>query len=106
MALQSAVQGWGILMVLVIVFAISTLFTYSYYGTKCLGFLTKGKFGKYYNHIYVISIIFAAVASLDLVINLIDLAFAVMSIPNMIAVLWLSPHINRDMKAYFSQYRS
>ncbi|MBL7472904.1 alanine/glycine:cation symporter family protein [Robertkochia sediminum] len=106
MAFERSLYGWGaeFLMVLVVVFAISTLFTYSYYGTKCLTFLTKSKkIGGYYNYIYIISIIFAAIASLDLVINLIDLAFAVMTIPNMIAVLYLAPHINAGMKAYFSK---
>ena len=106
LAFERSLFGWGaeFLMILVVVFAISTLFTYSYYGTKCLTFLTGSKkIGGYYNYIYIISIIFAAVASLDLVINMIDLAFAVMSIPNMIAVLYLAPHINANMKAYFSK---
>ena len=106
LAFEKSLFGWGaeFLMVLVVVFAISTLFTYSYYGTKCLAFLTNSKkIGGYYNYIYIISIIFAAVASLDLVINMIDLAFAVMSIPNMIAVLYLAPHMNASMKAYFTK---
>ena len=106
MAFEKSLFGWGaeFLMVLVVVFAISTLFTYSYYGTKCLTFLSGSKkIGGFYNYIYIISIIFAAIASLDLVINMIDLAFAVMSIPNMIAVLYLAPHINANMKAYFSK---
>ncbi|WP_370631323.1 alanine/glycine:cation symporter family protein [Robertkochia aurantiaca] len=105
LAFERSLFGWGaeFLMILVVVFAISTLFTYSYYGTKCLTFLTNKKIGGYYNYVYIISIIFAAIASLDLVINMIDLAFAVMSIPNMIAVLYLSPHINANMKSYFTK---
>lgn len=101
-AFESSIPyGSILLMVVVSAFALSTLFTYSYYGTKCLSFLTNAKIGKFYNFIYVGSITFAAVASVDLVINLIDLSFALMVIPNMIAVLYLAPRVNAAMKVYF-----
>ncbi len=102
-AFEKSLFGLGdvLLMIIVAAFALSTLFTYSYYGTKCLSFLTNAKIGKYYNHIYILSITFAAVASVDLVVNLIDLAFALMVIPNMIAVLYLAPQVNKAMKSYF-----
>ncbi|MDP5230285.1 MAG: alanine:cation symporter family protein [Cellulophaga sp.] len=98
---MSIPYGGVLLMVVVSAFALSTLFTYSYYGTKCLSFITNAKIGKFYNFIYVGSITFAAVASVDLVINLIDLSFALMVIPNMIAVLYLAPRVNKAMKVYF-----
>lgn len=101
-AFESSIPYGGVLlMVVVSAFALSTLFTYSYYGTKCLSFITNAKIGKFYNLVYVGSITFAAVASVDLVINLIDLSFALMVIPNMIAVLYLAPRVNKAMKAYF-----
>ncbi len=102
-AFKKSLFGYGdiLLMIIVAAFALSTLFTYSYYGTKCLSFLTNAKIGKYYNHIYILSITFAAVASVDLVVNLIDLSFALMVIPNMIAVLYLAPKVNQAMKLYF-----
>ncbi|MEM9685450.1 MAG: alanine/glycine:cation symporter family protein [Bacteroidota bacterium] len=104
-AFEQLLFGFGgeLLMLLVIVFGISTLFTYSYYGTKCLGFLAGNKTGKYYNYLYILSIIFAAIASVDLVIGLIDLGFAFMSIPNMIAILILAPKVNAAMKSYFKK---
>jgi AGCS family alanine or glycine:cation symporter len=46
-------------------------------------------------------IVFAAVASLELVKNLIDLSYALMVIPNMIAVLLLAPKVNAKAKSYF-----
>lgn len=98
---NSIPYGGVLLMIVVTAFALSTLFTYSYYGTKCLSFISNVKIGKYYNYVYVGSITFAAVASVDLVINLIDLSFALMVIPNMIAVLYLAPRVNKAMKAYF-----
>ncbi len=107
-AFEKSLYGYGsiILMLIVSAFALSTLFTYSYYGTKCLTFLTNIKIGKWFNVYYVATITFAAVASVDLVINLIDLAYALMCIPNMIAVLYLSPKVNVEMKMYFEKLRN
>jgi len=68
---------------------------------KCLSFLTNAKIGRYYNVYFVIMIVFAAIASLDLVKNLIDLSYALMVIPNMIAVLLLAPKVNTAAKKYF-----
>ena len=92
--------GFGdtLLMIMAFSFGISTLLTYSYYGVKCLGFLTKNSFGNIYNYIYVLSIIISAIVSLDIVIGIIDVAFALMCIPNMIALLILAPRVKNEMK--------
>ena len=102
-AFETTLGSYGddLLMVIVAAFALSTLFTYSYYGVKCLSFLTNAKIGKYYNHFFILMIVFAAVASLDLVKTLIDLSYALMVIPNMIAVLLLAPKVNKAAKKYF-----
>lgn len=106
-AFKRELFGYGdiLLMVIVAAFALSTLFTYSYYGVKSLSFLTNAKIGKYYNWYFVVTIVFASIASVDLVINLIDLAYALMVIPNMIAVLYLAPKVNKAMKIYFSKLK-
>ncbi|WP_036156484.1 alanine/glycine:cation symporter family protein [Maribacter forsetii] len=106
-AFERTLFGWGdvLLMVIVTAFALSTLFTYSYYGVKSLSFLTNAKIGKFYNWYFVIMIVFAAVASLELVKNLIDLSYALMVIPNMIAVLLLAPKVNVELKKYILKYR-
>ena len=85
--------GDKLLLLMVLVFGISTLLTYSYYGVKCLNFLTQKKWGYLYNYIYLGSIVFSAVATVDVVIGIIDLSFALMCIPNMIAILYLSSRI-------------
>jgi len=97
--------GDDLLMLIVTAFALSTLFTYSYYGVKSLSFLTNAKIGKWYNVYFVVMIIFAAVASLELVKNLIDLSYALMVIPNMIAVLYLAPKVNAAAKTYFAKMK-
>ena len=107
-AFERTLYGYGddLLMLIVTAFALSTLFTYSYYGVKSLSFLTNPKIGKLYNVYFVIMIIFAAVASLDLVKNLIDLSYALMVIPNMIAVLLLAPKVNVAAAAYFKKLKN
>ena len=107
-AFNTALGSWGgiLLMIIVSAFALSTLFTYSYYGVKSLSFLTNAKIGKLYNVYFVLMIVFAAIASLDLVKNLIDLSYALMVIPNMIAVLLLAPKVNKAAKTYFEKLKS
>ncbi len=107
-AFETTLFGYGddLLMLIVSAFALSTLFTYSYYGVKCLSFLTTPKIGKFYNWYFVIMIVFAAVASLELVKNLIDLSYALMVIPNMIAVLLLAPKVNAAAREYFKNMKN
>ncbi|MGB2475160.1 MAG: alanine/glycine:cation symporter family protein [Flavobacteriaceae bacterium] len=92
--------GDELLLLMVLVFGISTLLTYSYYGVKCLNFLTQKKWGYLYNYVYLISIVFSAIATVDVVIGLIDLSFALMCIPNMIAVIYLSKQVNLRLEIY------
>ena len=89
--------GDTFLVLMVIVFGITTLFTYSYYGVKCLDFLTKKKYGFIYNYVYLTSIFFSAISSVNFVISLIDLSFALMAIPNMISVIYLSKLVKQEI---------
>ena len=98
--------GDTLLVFMVIVFGITTLFTYSYYGVKCLDFLTKKKYGFIYNYVYLTSIFFSAISSVNFVISLIDLSFALMAIPNMISVIYLSKHVKQEItKTNFLEVR-
>ena len=92
--------GFGdlLLLLMVFVFGISTLFTYSYYGVKCFGFLTQKKWGIYYNYFYVGSIIISAIVTVEVVIGIIDLAFALMCIPNMLALVYLAKNVKLEMR--------
>ncbi|MDA7566332.1 alanine:cation symporter family protein [Flavobacteriaceae bacterium] len=93
--------GFGdyILIIMISVFGISTLFTYSYYGVKCYGFLTTPKKGKYYNYVYIAAIIISSILTVEIVIGLIDVAFALMAIPNMIAIIYLSKIVTKEMRS-------
>lgn len=104
-AFQEALGMAGpyLLVLCVTVFAFSSLFTYSYYGTKCMGFLIGADKQHYYNHFYVGSIILGAVTTLTSVINLIDGMFAVMAIPTVATSLILAPKVIAAARDYFSR---
>ncbi len=95
-----SVLGNYILLACVFVFSISSLFSYSYYGAKCLSFLAGDHNKKKYNYIYIISIMLGATTSLSMMINLIDTFFALMAVPTMIATLILAPKVLKKLNKY------
>ncbi|HPF12517.1 MAG TPA: alanine/glycine:cation symporter family protein [Flavobacteriaceae bacterium] len=94
------------LMVCVAVFSISSLFSYSYYGTKCMSFLFGAHRKQYYNIFYIGSVVLGATANLKTIINIIDTFFALMAVPTMIATIILAPKVLRAAKIYFDKVRS
>jgi len=95
--------GLILLVICVLIFSLTTMFTYSYYGTKCLGFLLGAERQHWYNYFYIFSIWFGAVASINAVISLVDGAFALMAIPTMTSTLLLSPKVRAAAKEYFEK---
>ncbi len=102
-AFESAFPGVGayLLMLCAAIFALTTLFSYSYYGAKCLGFLIGARHQHLYNYFYVASIVFGAVVSITSAVNIIDGMFALMAIPTMTSALLLSPRVVEAAKRYF-----
>ncbi|GAA4810804.1 alanine/glycine:cation symporter family protein [Litoribaculum gwangyangense] len=99
------VYGKYLLMICVATFSISSLFSYSYYGTKCLSFLIGADKKHYYNYIYILSIILAATTPFSMMLNLIDGVFALMAIPTMIATLMLAPKVIKEFKDYIHRMK-
>lgn len=97
--------GKYILLICAFFFAISTLFSYSYYGNKALSFLAGVKAGKYYDYFYLLTIVVAAVASMNDVLNVIDIAYALMAVPTMISGFILAPRVMRESKSYFERMK-
>lgn len=95
--------GVFILIICVLIFSLTTMFTYSYYGTKCLGYLIGAERQHWYNYFYIFSIWFGSVASINAVISLVDGAFAMMAIPTMVSTLLLSPKVREAAKEYFAR---
>ena len=100
---EHLLPGYGqyLLMVMVFFFAFSTMFSYSYYGLKCTGYLFGAHRAKYYNYFYLVMIVVAAMVPLGVAVAVMDLAFALMAVPTMIALLSLASRVKKLMKEYF-----
>lgn len=106
-AFNTAIPGVGgyLLGLCILVFAVSSLLSYSYYGVKSMSFILGIKRGGIYNYIYIGTIILGAVTSLGFVVNLIDSSFALMAIPTMISAIILAPKALAASKDYFARYK-
>lgn len=107
-AFDLALPSYGryLLMIAVLVFALSTMFTYSYYGHKCFNYLFGAKRADYYNYFYLVTIVAGAVTSLDVVISLVDGMYAVMAIPTMVSTFFLAPKVRAASKDYFKRMKA
>ena len=106
-AFESTLGGTGkfLLLVSAFFFAITSLFSYSYYGNKALSFLFGVGAGKYYNYFYLVTIVFGAILSMQDIMNIIDVAYALMAIPTMVSGFILAPKVMREAKSYFRRMR-
>lgn len=90
--------GQYLLLVIVTIFAFSTMFSYSYYGTKCFGYLFGMQHARYYNYFYLFMLVMACIISLDTAISIMDLAFALMAFSTMFTIFRLAPRVKAEMK--------
>ena len=93
--------GETMLFFIVSVFSITTIIGYSYYGSKCTAFLFGNQWKQHYRIIYTLSLIPAAMISIDMVINYVDGMFAMMGIPTMISTILLAPKVMAAARDYF-----
>lgn len=90
------VVGFGL-----IVFAFSTMLAWCYYGQVCFEYIFGLKGVTPYRLIYVVLIFVGAIINLDLVWTFSDMMNGLMIVPNLIALLVLSPIIFKTCKEYF-----
>ncbi|MCA0133456.1 alanine/glycine:cation symporter family protein [Winogradskyella alexanderae] len=107
-AFQNAMPGYGqyLLMLCVFFFSVSSLFSYAYYGGKCLSFLFGAENKHYYNYLYIASIVLASITEFEAMINFIDGVFALMAIPTMLSTILLAPKVLEASKSYFSRLKT
>ena len=106
-AYEQVFPGYGgyLLVVMVFFLSISTVLTFSYYGSKCTGFLFGTRFESWYIWFYVGLITVGAVAPLTAVIGLIDGMYATMAIPTMVSTLLLAPKVRAAATDYFARIK-
>ena len=82
-------------------FAISTVLTWALYGTRCVEFLFGYKASKIYQIIFCGFACIAGGVSLKLAWDIADTLNGLMAIPNLVALLLLSPVVVKLTKEYF-----
>lgn len=96
-----------VLTVVVMLFALSTLITWAYYGQKCWNYV----FGEgtkrtiFFHILYCMVIVIGSELNVKSVINIVDALMIFPSLPNIIALYILAPEIKMTLKEYCRKYK-
>ncbi|HBP1331632.1 TPA: alanine/glycine:cation symporter family protein [Pseudomonas aeruginosa] len=107
-AFEAAMPGVGhyILSLALVVFAYTTILGWSYYGERCWEYLVGTRAILPFRIVWTLAIPFGAMTQLDFAWLVADTLNALMAIPNLIALLLLSPVVFRLTREYFAKARS
>lgn len=96
-----------VLMITVILFAFSTMISWSYYGYQSWAYLFgRSKFQEYlYKFIFCFFIVVGSAASLGAVIDFSDAMLFAMMIPNIIGVVLLAPKVTEELNKYLKKIK-
>lgn len=106
-AFQSVIPFFPVILSLIaVLFAMSTLISWAYYGQKAWTFLLgEGKKRVLtFNLIYCLFIIIGSVMNVKSVIDITDAMMIALCVPNIIVLYILCPEIKRDLKAYLEKH--
>lgn len=97
-----------VLSVSVILFAYSTMISWSYYGERCWAFLfgDSAKTSLAYRILFLVFVVLGSVVSATNVLDFGDLMILGMAFPNILGVLLLSNRVKRELDAYWTRYKS
>lgn len=107
-AFNGAIPTFGpiLLTVSLTLFAFTTILGWSYYGERCFEFLFGVKGMNGYRTVFVAMVLLGAFLKLEVVWIIADIVNGLMAIPNLIALLALSPIIVSETKKYFEHINS
>lgn len=107
-AFAQALPGVGNYLVAIslAIFAFTTIIGWSFYGERCVEFLLGVKAIKPYRILWVLAIPVGATLSLDFVWLLADTLNAMMAIPNLIAIMVLSPVVFKLTREFFDKQKN
>jgi AGCS family alanine or glycine:cation symporter len=99
------IGDWGHYIVLfgVLLFAVSTAISWSYYGDRCANYLFGHASVLPYKAVFVLMHFLGAVVPLAVVWSLGDVALAIVIIPNLIALIFLAPQVAEEARSYFER---
>ena len=85
----------------VLLFAISTVISWSFYGDRATDYLFGEKAIPVYRSFYILFVFIGAIASLEAIWAFGDAALGFMTFPNLISIILLAPILKKLTKSYF-----
>ena len=95
--------GPALLTIFLVLFAFTTILGWNYYGERCFEFLFGVRFIWLYRVVFVLMVLLGGFIELDMVWIIADIVNALMALPNLIALLVLSPVVIAETKKYFDK---
>jgi AGCS family alanine or glycine:cation symporter len=95
--------GRHIVIVGLLLFAFSTMISWSYYGSRAANYLLGEKYIKPYLYLFGLFVFLGSIWGIDLVWHFVDMVITFMTIPNLIALLLLGPVVVKETKKYFKE---
>ncbi|MEM9687052.1 MAG: alanine:cation symporter family protein, partial [Bacteroidota bacterium] len=108
-AFNSVIPGFSyVLTIAIVLFAFSTMISWSYYGIQSWKFLFgRGKAADLsYKILFLLFVVIGAAATLDAVVKFSDAMILALVFPNMIGLLLLFPKVKKEMGKYLSAIRT
>ena len=105
-AFEKRLGVWGgiIVLVCVLLFGISTAISWSYYGDRCIHYLLGEQAIVPFKVLYGLMHFVGAVSSLNVIWGLGDITMALVTIPNVFAIVLLSREAKKLTDAYFEKH--
>ncbi|PPK53291.1 alanine/glycine:cation symporter family protein [Marinobacter persicus] len=108
LAFESGLPGFGnyIVAISLAIFAFTTILGWSFYGERCIEFLFGPKAIVPYRVVWIAAIPVGATVNLGFIWLVADTLNAMMALPNLIALLLLSPVVFKLSRAYFDKEKA
>ncbi len=97
--------GRYLLTAIVACFAISSMFSYSFYGRRCAEFMFGQQAKKPYLLLFILSLVLFAVVPLQAAVGLCDMFYALMAFPTMIMLVRLRNDVRAESRRYFNNIK-
>jgi AGCS family alanine or glycine:cation symporter len=96
----------SILAIILILFAYSTMISWSYYGERCWSYLFGEKTAIIYKVFFLLFILISTMVSSDILLEFADLTFLLIAIPNLIGLYFLHNKVRGFLKDYLAKLKN
>lgn len=98
--------GRYMLMAIVACFALSSMFSYSFYGSRCATYLFGERGARLYIWFFIATLVVFAVVPLHAAVGLCDLFYALMAFPTMITLILLRKDVKAESRRFFARRKT